>query len=89
MRPSIARVNEQLDLRRAASRHPLPQPAKLGLHPVPVSCFSRPHSGGNLETKLQFSAVSHNLLCRKFAVSVRKLQLPDPPTFYPQCRGRT
>jgi len=34
MRPSIARVNEQLYQRFAASRHTTAQSATLGLHPV-------------------------------------------------------
>jgi len=40
MRPSIARVSQQLDPRFAASRHTTAQSATLGLHPVAVSYYS-------------------------------------------------
>ena len=35
---------------------------------------------GNLAAKIEVLN-THNFLCRKFAVSVGKLQLPGPPTF--------
>jgi len=52
MRPSTARVSEQLDPRFAASRHiPPPQSATLGLHPVAcrkLLFISRPAEGRRL-----------------------------------------
>jgi len=42
MRPSVARVSEQLDARLQIADIPPPQSATLGLHPVPVSYYSFP-----------------------------------------------
>ena len=82
MKPSIARVNEQLDPRIAASR----QSATLGLHPVAhkLLLISRPTEGRRLSWAHSMLATCSRLLANdRQSESNRNLSYESTPTTRP------